>query len=99
MTDRGSSLVEFVLLFPLLVALIAGLFFVALTGLRQIVLTYEAQRLARRLAENPAVAAPTGVSVRLRAVPQSRVEVLELSLTRNKLTVHASDVRIKEAGR
>ncbi len=57
-TCRGSSLVEFALLFPLVIFLVAGLFFTVLIGLRQIALAHEAQRIARRLALSALSTAP-----------------------------------------
>lgn len=50
---RGSSIVEFALLCPLITAILAGLLFVAQLGIRHVVLTHEAIRLARRLSVSP----------------------------------------------
>jgi hypothetical protein len=73
-TRCGSSLVEFALLCPMVAFLCAGLFFVVQTGLRQIILTHEAARLARKFAQSsvdtaPRLASATTVRVETRDIP------------------------------
>jgi hypothetical protein len=103
-------LIEFILVFPMMVLLVTGLFFTVLAGLRQIYLGHEAARWAR--ATSMSGSAPADAVLKIRSLPLTpsshshqtprRLDILTLELTRpisffgwsRTLTARAHEVRV-----
>jgi hypothetical protein len=102
---RGSSAVEFALLCPLITIVVSGLLFIAQLGIRQIFLTHEAVRLARRLSlmpdENAKVNiaarywAPTTIHIEKREIPS----VAPIPATRSAKHVYVVSVTLEQTVR
>lgn len=91
MYERGSAVIEFALVVPLVLALVLGVVEVALVARSQLMVINAAREGAREAAANPD---PAGAVVAARAVLGDRGAVTRVSVQRPDVVGQAARVRV-----